>query len=223
MLTVSSPARGLVLPGVFRPLSDTRLLANAACRQAVPEGGAILELCSGPALAGLAAARRWGAALTTVDIARRSVINARVNGWLNGVGVTALRGDLFDAVAGERFDLILANPPYVPGGPPPAGGPGRATDAGADGRALLDRICATVARYLRPGGTVLLVHSEVCGIDATLEAYARQGLEGDVPARERGPLGPLLRARRPELEARGLLRPGQDSEEVVVVRGRDRL
>jgi release factor glutamine methyltransferase len=210
--------RHLVLPGVFRPRSDTWLLANAACAEHA--GGRILELCAGTAVAGVAAAARTGAHLTTVDVSRLATLNARLNARLNGVRIDARRGDLFAAVAGERFDLILANPPYVPGPPPPAGGAARATDADRDGRAVLDRICADVALHLNPGGTVLLVHSEVCDPDATLSRYERGGLDADVVARHRGRLGPLLRERRSELEARGQLARGQETEDVLVLRGR---
>jgi len=209
--------RGVVLPGVFRPRSDTWLLARAASAQRVHDR--VLELCAGPAFAGIAASRS-GAHLTTVDVSRRAVLNARINAWLNGVVIEARRGDLFTAVAGERFDLILANAPYLPGPPPPAHGRARATDADADGRALLDRICAAAPAHLNPGGTILLVHSEVCDSDATLAALASGGLDVDVVARHRGPLGPLLSARRAQLEARGRLEPGQQLEDVLVLRGR---
>src|SRR4051812_43574546 len=185
--------RGVVLPGVFRPRSDTWLLAEAA-RSCAP-AGRVLELCAGPAFAGIAAALAGGSRLTTVDVSRRAAFNARLNAWLNGIGADARRGDLLDAVAGERFDLILANPPYVPGPSPAARGPERATDAGPDGRAFLERICEDVAAHLNPGGTVLLVHSEVCDVDATLSGLQASGLEADVVAQHRGPLGPLLAAR----------------------------
>src|SRR3954447_16226096 len=128
--------RGVVFPGVFSPRSDTWLLAAAASAQGVPAGGRILELCAGPGYAGIAAARDARATLTTVDVSRRAVWNARVNARFNGVRVRARRGDLFAAVAGERFDLIIANPPYVPGPPPPANGAARARDAGGGGRGL---------------------------------------------------------------------------------------
>jgi release factor glutamine methyltransferase len=144
----------------------------------------------------------------------------RLNARLNGLRVRALRGDLFEAVGDERFDLILANPPYVPGPAPPARGSARAWDAGDDGRAILDRICAEAPAHLRPGGSLLIVHSEVCGEERTLDAFASGGLEADVVLRDRGTLGPLLRARRPQLEARGLLQPGQEAEDVLVLRGR---
>jgi release factor glutamine methyltransferase len=212
--------RGVVFPGAFHPRSDTWLLARAGCAERVARGARILELCAGPALAGLAVARATGGHLTTVDVSRRAAINARVNALLNRVAIRARHGDLFSAVRGERFDLILANPPYVPGSPPPQRGAARAWEAGEDGRAVLDDICAAAPDHLRPGGVVLVVHSEVCGAQTTLQKYAAGGLIGDVAARERGPLGPLLRERRSALEQRGLLRPGQDDEEVLVLRGR---
>jgi release factor glutamine methyltransferase len=212
--------RGVVFPGAFHPRSDTWLLARAGCEEGLPPDARILELCAGPAFAGLAVARFRGAHLTTVDVSRRAAVNARVNALLNRVPIRALHGDLFSAVRGERFDLILANPPYVPGSAPPRRGAARAWEAGDDGRAVLDDLCAAAPDHLRPGGAVLIVHSEVCGPQTTLQAYAEGGLFGDVAACERGPLGPLLRERRTALEQRGLLRPGQDDEEVLVLRGR---
>jgi release factor glutamine methyltransferase len=138
---------------------------------------------------------------------------------LNGVRVRALRGDLFAPVAGERFDLIVANPPYVPGSRPPRTGAARAWEAGQDGRVVIDRICAHASGHLAPGGVLLVVHSEVCGVEATLDRLRAHGLTAEVAARQHGPLGPLLRARRSTLEAHGLLRRGQTTEDVLVLRG----
>jgi release factor glutamine methyltransferase len=212
--------RSVVLPGVFRPRSDTWLLAHTACREPLPAGAGVLELCAGPALAGVAAARERRGRLTTVDVSRRAVVNAVLNARLNGVRIRARRGDLLAPLGDERFDLILANPPYVPGDDGPARGAARAWEGGADGRAVLDRICAAAPARLKPGGVLLLVHSEVCDPDATLAAFAAAGLRADVAARRRGPLGPLLRARRPALEAQRRLRRGQAEEDVFVLRGR---
>jgi release factor glutamine methyltransferase len=210
--------RWIPVPGVFRPRSDTWLLAAAARSEPLP-GGRILELCAGPALAGIAAARAHGARLTTVDVSRRAAFSATLNGRLNGVRVRALRGDLFAPVAGERFDLIIANPPYLPGAEPPPRGAARAWEAGDDGRVVIDRICEGAPAHLAHGGVLLMVHSEVCDPEATLGRLRASGLSAEVATRQHGRLGPLLRARRDTLEARGLLRPGQESEEVLVLRG----
>jgi release factor glutamine methyltransferase len=210
--------RLIVLPGAFRPRSDTWQLARAACAERLPPKPRILELCAGPAAAGVAAAKAHGGHLTTVDVSRVAAVNARLNAALNGVPASCRRGDLLGAVRGERFDLILANPPYVPGPPPPRRGAARAWDAGRDGRAVLDRICAAAAAYLRAGGVVLVVHSEVCGERETLDRFTAAGLAAAVADRRHGALGPLIQARRAQLEADGRLAAGQQSEDVVVVR-----
>jgi release factor glutamine methyltransferase len=219
MLVRGPAVRGVLLPGVFKPRSDTWLLADAACREPLGSDARILELCAGPALAGISAAKSHGASLTTVDVSRRAVINAAINGHLNRVPIHARRGNLLGAVGDERFDMILANPPYVPGPAPPTHGPARAWDAGVDGRTVLDRICAEAPGHLNPSGVLLLVHSEVCRPNATLEAYTAGGLIADVAATQQGPLGPLLKGRRARLEADGLLDLGQTVETVFVVRG----
>jgi release factor glutamine methyltransferase len=220
MLIRGPAVRGVLLPGVFRPRSDTWLLARAACGEPLEPDAQILELCAGPGLAGISAAGFHGAALTTVDVSQRAAVNAAINGRLNRVPIRARRGDLLDAVGDDRFDMILANPPYVPGPAPSAHGPARAWDAGSDGRAVLDRICVEAPGHLNPGGVLLLVQSEVSHPNATLEAYTAGGLIADVAAAQQGPLGPLLQGRRQQLEAHGLLQPGQTVETVFVVRGR---
>ena len=76
-------------------------------------------------------------------------------------------------MAGERFDLIIANPPYVPAPAltePPDAAPAR-WNAGHDGRAVIDRLIARRApAHLEPGGCVLLVQSSVTGPRETLDA-----------------------------------------------------
>ena len=209
-------------PGVFRPISDSWMLADALRGEPRVRGGEVLDLCCGSGALGIAAGRAGAARVTAVDVSRRAVATAQLNGMLNGVAVRGRRGDLFRAVPGERFDVIASNPPYVPAPDEdlPARGPERAWHAGRDGRALLDRICGEAADHLRAGGALLLVHSSVCGEQATLERLGAAGLEPEVAARHPGPLGPLLSARAAMLEERGLLTPGRREEEVLVIRGR---
>ena len=132
--------RIVVFPGVLRPPSDTALLGGVLAAGDL-EGRAVLDLCSGTGILGLTAAR-LGARATAVDVSRRAVVNARLNARLNRLALEVLRGDLFEPLGGRRFDLIVSNPPYIPA--PPGGAPrgaARAWDAGADGRAFIDRIC----------------------------------------------------------------------------------
>lgn len=209
------------IPGVFQPLSDSWMLADALREHAPAPGAAVLDLCTGSGMLAVQAAL-LGARATAVDVLQRALISARLNALLNGVRVHTRHGSLFSGLEGERFDTIVSNPPYVPSPSDelPACGPRRAWDAGRNGRALLDPLCEQVARHLRPGGSVLIVHSSVCGIERTLGELTEQGLRADVVASRRGPLGPRLRDRAEELWASGALAPGSLEEEVVVVRGR---
>jgi release factor glutamine methyltransferase len=208
--------RILTVPGVFRPRSDSVLLAEAVERAAAPEMR-VLDLFTGSGIVAVAAARA-GATVSAVDVSRRALVCAWVNARLNGARVRVRRGDMFAPLARERFDLIAANPPYVPSVSNAAPrGAARAWEAGADGRRFIDRLCREAPAHLAHGGRLLLVHSSICDTRATLEALAAAGLEAQVAERRRGSLGPLISARAEDLERRGLLAPGRRDEEVVVI------
>ncbi|MFE9099481.1 HemK2/MTQ2 family protein methyltransferase [Actinomadura geliboluensis] len=210
-------------PGVYRPQTDTSLLTGALtrtlARAGAPPRARVLELGTGTGAVALAAARA-GCDVVAVDVSAPAVLTTRMNARLRGLPVRVLRGDLFAPVAGEVFDVIVANPPYVAGDADPAAvrGPARAWEGGRDGRALLDRICAHAPRHLAPGGTLLVVHSALNGVAATLVALRAAGMRASVVARRREPFGPVMRRRAALLAARGLLGPGQLHEDLVVVR-----
>lgn len=209
-------------PGVYRAQSDTELLADVMRRGGYALEHDVLDLGSGGGALGVAAARAGARSVTAVDLSRRSVTATWVNSRLAGVRVRARRGDLFGPVAGRRFGLVVSNPPYVPAMTTalPRHRSARCWDAGVDGRALLDRICAGAPGVLAPGGTVLLVHSTVCGTQDTLDALDRAGLQARELARITVPFGPVMRARTTMLETRGMVAAGQRNEELVVVEGR---
>jgi release factor glutamine methyltransferase len=82
--------------------------------------------------------------------------------------------------AGERFDLVVANPPYVAAGDPhlPAlrHEPRSALVGGADGLDCIRDISRDVAGHLNPGGWMLVEHGQ--GQDAAVRALlAKAGLE----------------------------------------------
>jgi release factor glutamine methyltransferase len=211
--------RLLPLPGVFQPPSDAWLLADYFKREQLARDAAVLDLCTGSGMLAIAAALNGAAEATAVDISRRAVVAVKLNAWINGVRVTPLRGDLFEPVQGRRFDLIISNPPYLPGDihELPERGLERAWEGGRSGRAFIDRIAARASDHLTPGGQVLLTYSTVCGELETLEALRAGGLEPEVVARRRGPLGPRLSARVDWLREQGMLLEG-DEEEILVVR-----
>ncbi|MEU3823661.1 HemK2/MTQ2 family protein methyltransferase [Streptomyces sp. NPDC030392] len=206
-------------PGVYAPQSDTFLLKEAIEREKLPPGAEVLDVGTGSGALALAAARR-GARVTAVDRSWRAVLTTRLHAALAGQRVRVLHGDLLEPAAGRRFDLIVCNPPYVPSPRqrPPRRGAAVAWDAGPDGRAVLDRICDGAPALLRPSGALLLVQSALSGVAPTLGRLERAGLTATVVRRSVVPFGPVLRERSGWLEQQGLIEPGQEKEELVIIR-----
>jgi ribosomal protein L3 glutamine methyltransferase len=104
------------------------------------------------------------ARVDAVDLSADALDVARRNVAKHGVGdrVRLLRGDVFDAVGDARYDLIVANPPYVSDAemaalPPEYGHePDLALRAGADGLDVVRRILAGASRHLNPQGVLIV-------------------------------------------------------------------
>ncbi|GGP82190.1 HemK2/MTQ2 family protein methyltransferase [Saccharothrix coeruleofusca] len=205
-------------PGVYPPQDDTRLLAEAMAYAGIRPGAHVLDVCTGTGALAVAAARAGAGEVTAVDRCRRAVFAAWANGRAHRVRVRARHGDFGDLVGERRFDVVTANPPYVPSQDVPDRGPARAWDAGERGRAVLDRLCAVMPLLLAERGIGLIVHSGLCGEEATLHQLRGGGLKASVVARRTVPFGPVMRGRARWLEDRGLIAPGQRHEELVVIR-----
>ncbi|AUY47793.1 HemK2/MTQ2 family protein methyltransferase [Streptomyces sp. CB01881] len=211
-------------PGVYPPQGDTDLLVACVRREELDGSSRVLDLGTGTGAVALAAAAA-GARVTAVDLSARAVVAAWLNSRLRLHRIRLRRGDLARPVAGRRFDLITANPPYVPTAedPRPGATPGRgaalAWDAGPDGRLLLDRICREAPRLLAAGGVLLFVQSSLSDVHASLAALRAAGLRAAVVARRRQAFGPVMTARAALFERRGLIGPGEREEELTVVRG----
>jgi release factor glutamine methyltransferase len=210
----------LRMPGVYAPQADTRLLIGALREAGVPDGARVLDLCTGSGAVALAAAALGATEVIAIDACRRAVLTTRLNALLQRRPVRVFGGDVVTGGPEGPFDVVLANPPYVPC--PDDGrarGAARAWDAGPDGRRYLDPICARSKMLLAPGGTLLLVHSHVCGPETTLQALRGNGLKASVVARRSEPFGPVMTQRRAYLEDAGLIERGSQHEELVVIRG----
>ncbi|MDQ2676341.1 MAG: methyltransferase [Actinomycetota bacterium] len=204
--------RIFTVPGVFKPHSDSWMLARAIRERARP-GDTVLDPFTGSGVLAIAAAMA-GARATAIDISRRAAICAWVNARLNGTRVEVIRADGTAPLGSRRFDWIVANPPYVPGPEVEARGAARAWEAGPDGRRFIDALCREAPHRLEPGGTILLIHSSVCGEEETLRALEAEGLTTQVVTRHEGRLGPLMASRAERLEYLG--GADRDSEEMLI-------
>ena len=126
--------------------------------------GSVLELCTGSGcLAIIAAGRFPQAKIDAVDLSADALEVARLNlaDYAMQERIELHQGDLFAPVAGRRYDLIIANPPYVTEGevaafpPEYAAEPVMAHVAGPDGLDLVRRILDGAPAHLSPGGALL--------------------------------------------------------------------
>ncbi|MEY7970625.1 HemK2/MTQ2 family protein methyltransferase [Saccharomonospora xinjiangensis] len=203
-------------PGVYRPQDDTDLLAEALTEVTLPPRARVLDVGTGTGALAVTAAAAGAAEVTALDVSRRALLAAWVNARVRRLPVTVHRGDVSCAPPQGPFDLVLANPPYVPW--PGSRRRSPRWDAGSDGRAVIDPLCAAVPALLSDRGRFLLVQSSLSGVEATLAALAGAGLAASVVAGRLVPFGPVLRRRARYLEQRGLIAEGQREEELVVIR-----
>jgi ribosomal protein L3 glutamine methyltransferase len=138
-------------------LGDAGLLDEAAVRR-------VLDLGTGcGALAILAALRFADAQVDATDISAPALEVAARNVADHGVEhrVSLLQGDLFAPLGGRRYDLILANPPYVDAEamaalpPEYRHEPASALAGGGDGLEIVARLIAGAGAQLAPGGGLL--------------------------------------------------------------------
>jgi tRNA1(Val) A37 N6-methylase TrmN6 len=94
--------------------------------------------------------------VVAIDINPRALVFLTINAAINDVAnVEARLGDLFGPVAGEMFDLIVSQPPFVPR--PPGARSATYLFGGAYGNELVLRIASGIPRYLRRGGRAVIV------------------------------------------------------------------
>jgi release factor glutamine methyltransferase len=165
---------------VLVPRSDTETVieVSVATRADKTAPCRVLDLCTGSGAIALALAKELsGAQVIATDVSAEAVAIATKNAARNGMSerVEVRRGDLFAPVAGEVFDLIASNPPYIASSVIPTLAaevrrePLMALDGGRDGLAFYDRICGRAREHVSSGGILLVEH----GYDQADAVHAR--------------------------------------------------
>jgi len=168
----------LVNPSVLIPRPETELLVDLALER----GPAfMLDLGTGSGAIGIAVKFKRPATRVVAVEADLSALNtARRNASRFNLQIDFRHGRWFDPVPGERFDLIVSNPPYVARGDPHLAGlryePLGALVSGPDGLDSIRDIVKAAPAHLAAGGWLLLEHGQ--GQDAAVRAcLAAAGLE----------------------------------------------
>jgi release factor glutamine methyltransferase len=157
----------LVGPDVLVPRPETELLVEAAlARCSSVDAPAVLDVGTGSGAIALAIKQqRPEVRMTALDVSPQALERARVNetfvtGTLDST-VSWIESRWFEALRGERFDLIVSNPPYVRSAEivgPLKFEPRVALDGGADGLDAYRVLFAEAADHLNPGGALLVEH-----------------------------------------------------------------
>ena len=191
-----------VTPATLIPRPETERLVELALER-LPAGVAVrvADLGTGSGAIALAIAReRPQAQVIATDASAAALEVARANAERNRVrNVQFRQGDWLAPLAGERFDLIASNPPYIADGDPhlSAGDlrfePPTALSSGADGLDAIRVIVRDARAMLQPGGWLLLEHGWDQGdaVRALLQGggYGDVATEQDLEARDRISLG----------------------------------
>ena len=160
-----------VSPDVLIPRPETEMLVEIPLAKEVGAGttatGAarILDLGTGSGCIAITLALEIPSAqVSAVDASDAALRVARKNAERLGASLRLLQSDWFDGLAGECFDLIVANPPYVAAADPHLGAgdlrhePRLALASGADGLDAIRRIVAAAPQHLAAGGQLWLEH-----------------------------------------------------------------
>jgi release factor glutamine methyltransferase len=168
-----------VTDAVLIPRPDTELLVELALER-LPQDARVLDMGTGSGAIAVAIAHtRPDAQVTALDASVAALDIARANAAANGATVRFLHSDWYAALAGERFDLIVSNPPYIASGDAHLSEgdlrfePVSALTDHADGLSALRQIVAGAAAHLAPGGWLLLEHGydQAAQVRALLAAH----------------------------------------------------
>jgi release factor glutamine methyltransferase len=154
-----------VRPGVLIPRPETEHLVDAALERLPKQTPlSIVDVGTGSGILAVTLAKQLPMAqMTAVDLSADALVIARENAARHGVAgrIRFLESDLLVTLAGESFDAIVSNPPYIPANEVLETQvreyePKQALFAGADGLDIYRRLIPQAHSALRPGGWLLM-------------------------------------------------------------------
>jgi release factor glutamine methyltransferase len=174
----------MVSPSVLIPRPETELLVEHALALLANHPARVADLGTGSGAIALACAVErptWD--ITATDVSSEALTLAAANARMQGCGqIRFVQGSWYQPLQGQRFDLILSNPPYIAAADPALHEhglpyePQTALVSGRDGLDALRELIAGAPAHLLPGGALLLEHgAEQCPAVARLLVEAGFG------------------------------------------------
>jgi release factor glutamine methyltransferase len=194
-----------ISPAVLIPRPETELLVELALERLTAQSAAtVLDLGTGSGCIAVTLAKlRPAARIIATDLSPDALDVAQSNARRHAVTNIAFHaGSWFEAVAGERFDLIISNPPYVARGDEHlAQGdlrfePAVALAAGPDGFEAMHAIVSGAPHHLMPGGSLLVEHGYGQG-DAVAQLMRSAGLVDVIARNDLAGIARATTGRRP--------------------------
>jgi release factor glutamine methyltransferase len=164
----------IVTPGVFNPkvLRTGEFFASQIDSSLIDRNDEVLDMGTGSGVCAVFAANH-ARRVIAVDINAAAVRCAGINALMNHLEhkIEVRHGDLFAAVPGERFDLILFNPPFL------RGAPRDDRDRAWRSSDVAERFAAGLGAHLKLGGAVLMLLSTFGNGRIFLEELHKQNFE----------------------------------------------
>lgn len=204
-----------VSPAVLIPRAETELLVDLVIGKLSPESRArVLDLGTGSGCIAVALKKHLPAArITAVDVSQAALDLARENARqlpAEAAAIEFILSDWFQALSRRKFDLIVANPPYVASNDPhlragdPRFEPRNALDGGHDGLRFIREIAEQARQYLAPAGWLMFEHgyhqAEACRELLQKHGYADVFTRGDLAGIPRASGGRVDRGPRATLK-----------------------
>jgi release factor glutamine methyltransferase len=155
-----------------------KFLAGVLSPQWVPPDATVLDMGAGSGICAIFAAQ-WARRIVAVDLNPAAVRCATINVLLHQIEkrVEVREGDLFNPVQGERFDLILFNPPFLPGQPQSE------FERSLRSTGVIERFAAGLGDHLTENGVALVLLSSLANQTEHLQQFRAHGFVADVVAR----------------------------------------
>ncbi len=163
---------------VYKPADDSFLLAD---NLEVKINDKVLELGTGTGFLSILAAKKGASQIIATDITDKALKCAEKNIEKENLAkkIELRKGNLFDPVKNEKFDLIIFNPPYLPTRKKDSieSDLELAWNGGTDGRKVINRFIENLESHLEKDGRFFLIQSSLSGIEETTNKLEEKNFE----------------------------------------------